>query len=105
MLGQCDGIANSREAKFNRKVLTCPQCGSTESVFKDKQSSNYYCWTKKGGCGAKDLSQSSVDSGGSAFNYNTVNTLCKMAQKPAMVGAVLVVCGASEYFTQDLEDY
>jgi 2-C-methyl-D-erythritol 4-phosphate cytidylyltransferase len=33
-----------------------------------------------------------------------VNTLCKMAQKRSLVGAVLIVCGASEYFTQDLED-
>lgn len=37
--------------------------------------------------------------------YNSINTICKMSQKRAMVGAVLVGCGASEFFTQDLEDF
>jgi hypothetical protein len=104
-LGECDAIANSRESKYNRKVLKCPKCGSNESIFKDKNSDKYYCWTKKGGCGARDLSQSSVNSGGQTFDYNTVNTLVKMCQKRALVGAVLIVCGVSQYFTQDLDDY
>ena len=105
LVGQCDGIANSRESKFNRKVLTCPKCGSNESVFKDKNSDYYYCWAKKGGCGATNLSKDSVMSGNQVFDYNTVNTIVKMAQKRSLVGAVLIVCGASEYFTHDLEDY
>lgn len=33
-----------------------------------------------------------------------VNAINKMAQKRAMIAAVLIVCNASEYFTQDLED-
>jgi hypothetical protein len=33
-----------------------------------------------------------------------VNTLMKMAQKRAMVAAVLIAANASEYFTQDLDD-
>jgi hypothetical protein len=105
LVGQCDGIANSRESKFNRKVLTCPKCGSTESVFKDKKTDNYYCWAKKGGCGANNLSKDSVNSGNTSFDYNSVNTLVKMSIKRSLVGAVLIVCGASEYFTQDIEDY
>lgn len=32
------------------------------------------------------------------------NTIMKMAQKRAFVGAVLIATGASEFFTQDLED-
>lgn len=32
------------------------------------------------------------------------NTLMKMAQKRAMVGATILACGASDFFTQDLED-
>jgi hypothetical protein len=35
--------------------------------------------------------------------YDLTNTICKMAQKRAMVAAVLASCGASEFFTQDLE--
>ncbi|BAQ61626.1 hypothetical protein GM3708_2032 [Geminocystis sp. NIES-3708] len=60
LVGQCDGLANSREKKFVKQIL------------------------------AKD--------------YTIVNTICKMAQKRSLVGSVLIVCGASEYFTQDLED-
>lgn len=35
--------------------------------------------------------------------FEIMNTLQKMAQKRAMVGAVLIATGASEFFTQDLE--
>lgn len=34
-----------------------------------------------------------------------VNTLQKMAQKRAIVGVALLACNASEYFTQDVEDF
>ena len=105
MVGQCDGLANSKENKFNRKLLTCPKCGSTESVMKDKNRDSYYCWTKKGGCGANNLSKKSVSSGDTVFDYNSVNTIIKMAQKRSLVGAVLVTCSASEYFTQDFDSY
>lgn len=36
--------------------------------------------------------------------YDLTNTICKMAQKRSLIAAVLVVCSASEFFTQDLED-
>lgn len=36
--------------------------------------------------------------------FDILNTLKKMAQKRAFVGAVLLGTGASDYFTQDLED-
>ena len=35
--------------------------------------------------------------------YDLTNTICKMGQKRALVAAVLSSCGASEFFTQDLE--
>jgi hypothetical protein len=35
--------------------------------------------------------------------YDLTNTICKMAQKRALVAAVLSSCGASQFFTQDLE--
>ncbi len=104
MVGQCDGVANSRESKFNQNVLTCPSCGKEGTVNKDKNTNTYYCWTKKGGCGAKNIQENQIKSN-SGFNYNNLNTLVKMAQKRALVGAVLIVCGASMYFTQDMEDY
>jgi hypothetical protein len=59
LVGQCDGIANSKEKKYINQIK-----------------------------GDKII----------------VNTLCKMAIKRSLVGAVLIVCGASQYFSQDLED-
>ena len=48
-------------------------------------------------------------SGGSqdVKNFDTaeqVNTFQKMAQKRAYVGAILIACNLSEYYTQDVED-
>lgn len=37
--------------------------------------------------------------------FDQVNTLMKMGQKRSFVGAILLATGASEFFTQDLEDY
>lgn len=37
--------------------------------------------------------------------YDQVNTIKKMSQKRSFVGAILLTTGASEFFTQDLEDY
>lgn len=37
--------------------------------------------------------------------FDLTNTIVKIAQKRAMVAAVLVVAGASEFFTQDIEDF
>ena len=36
--------------------------------------------------------------------YDLTNTVCKMAQKRSMIAAVLASCGASQFFSQDLED-
>lgn len=42
------------------------------------------------------------------LNYDVMgqkNTIMKMAQKRAFVGAILLATGASEFFTQDIEDF
>ena len=36
--------------------------------------------------------------------FDLTNTICKIAQKRALVAAVLSSCAASEFFTQDLEN-
>ena len=54
--------------------------------------------TGEGNCNSREkkyLSQSA---------FNVANTICKMAQKRALVAAVLVCCGGSKFFTQDMED-
>lgn len=104
LVGQCDGIASSKESKFAKALITCSNCGKENTLMKSKYKEGYHwCNKNRGGCGENILS-STLDFGTETFNYNQINTLCKMAQKRAMVGAVLIVCGASEYFTADLED-
>lgn len=36
--------------------------------------------------------------------YDLCNTVCKISQKRALVAAVLVCCGVSEFFTQDIHE-
>lgn len=105
MVGQCDGIASSRESKFSKAVLSCPECGKEDTLMKSKfKPGHHYCNPKSGGCGQNVLSDC-IDTGTESFNYNAINTMCKIAIKRSLVGAVLIVCGASMYFTQDLDDY
>lgn len=106
-----EGSCNSREKKYRYRnaQLVCPQCGK-ETVFKSKSKPEFYCWNKRGGCGATfplndtritEQEQGQIEN---TEPYDLVNTLQKMAQKRALVAAVLVGTGASQFFTQDVED-
>ena len=110
-VGECEGSCNSWEKKYRyRKAeLRCPKCGKA-TIKRSKFGDGYYCYGKIGGCGAKFagndpaiINQPKDD----VRNFDTaeqVNTFQKMAQKRAFVGAVIVACNLSEYFTQDIED-
>lgn len=114
LVGTADGSCNSWETKFryrysNRK---CPNC-SRETIIKgkDEYGGGWLCYARKGGCGAKypDGDQS-IESQKLGQVKNTdpaelVNTILKMAQKRALVAAVLIATGASDYFTQDVDDF
>jgi hypothetical protein len=108
-----EGSANSFEKKYRWRsaTLVCPKCGA-EAIIKgkDEYGGGWLCFAKKGGCGAKfkDGDQS-IESQprGQVQNpdiADVVNTLQKMAQKRALVAAVLIGTNASDYFTQDVED-
>lgn len=109
--GQGEGSCNSWEKKYRyrRAELACPHCGQA-AVTKSKYDDGYFCWGKKGGCGAKfgGHDPAIVDQPrGDILNPNPadlVNTLQKMAQKRALVAATLLAVNASEFFTQDVED-
>ena len=74
------------------------------------RSDGFYCWAKQGGCGATFPSNDprvANQKVGDVKNFDTaeqVNTFQKMAQKRAFIGAVLIACNLSEYYTQDIED-
>ena len=42
---------------------------------------------------------------GSNWRFDLVNTIDKIAVKRALVSAVVISCGLSSYFTQDIEDW
>jgi hypothetical protein len=113
LIAEGDASCNSREGKYRWREAqrACPACG-VAAIIKGKEDfgGGWLCWKKKGGCGAKypDGDQSiETQQVGRVFNpdiADQVNTIQKMSQKRALVGAVLLAVNASEFFTQDVED-
>lgn len=113
LIAEADGSCNSRESKYRWREAkrSCPQCG-TPAIIKGKAEygGGWLCFKKQGGCGAKYNEGDQAIEGqatGRVANpdiCDLVNTIQKMAQKRAMVAAVLIGCNASEFFTQDMED-
>ena len=109
-VASCDASCNSWEKKYRyrRGELVCPNCG--KPLRKSKNNDGFYCWAKQGGCGATFSANDSRIANqkvGDVKNFDTaeqVNTFQKMAQKRAYVGATLIACNLSEYYTQDVED-
>lgn len=114
LVGTGEGSCNSWEKKYRYRAadIVCPTCGKAGTIIKGKAEygGGWLCFAKKGGCGDKWGDGSPVIEGqqrGEIPNPNPadlINTLQKMAQKRALVAAVLITTNASEYFTQDIED-
>jgi outer membrane murein-binding lipoprotein Lpp len=116
VVGEGIGSANSREKKYARGARVCPDCGAPaikRSKFPPKNNPNakpgWYCYDKSGGCGmnfdADDErvhNESATTDPGAAADL--VNTLQKMGQKRAFIGATTIACNVSDLFTQDMED-
>ena len=111
-LGFGEGICTTRERKYGVRqgMPTCPNCGK-QNIRKSKNPNpqeSFYCWAKKGGCGANFPEGQFTDADFEEIENpdlpDTWNTVVKMAEKRARVDAVLAVTGASALFTQDVED-
>lgn len=112
-LGIGEGSGNSWEAKYRWRQGSrkCPKCGR-ESIIQGKEEfgGGWLCWRKKDGCGANfKIDEPAITSQqvGRVPNpdiADAINTIQKMAQKRALVAAVLIGTGASEFYTQDIED-
>lgn len=106
------GSCNTREGRYRwRKAeRTCPDC-KQPAILKSKfDDGGYYCYGKKGGCGAKfadgdpaieDQPTGKVEND-DVFTF--VNTVLKMAKKRAHVDAAIALARCSDMFTQDVED-
>ena len=113
LVAECEGSCNSWEKKYRYRAaeLKCPKCGKTTIIKgKEEYGGGWICFSKKGGCGAKfaenapDIANQPRGQVPNTDIADQVNTLQKMAQKRAFVGATLIATNASEYFTQDVED-
>lgn len=110
-IASCDGSCNSWEKKYRyrRGGLRCPNCGR-QTLMRSKFGDGFYCNAKRGGCGSnfkKDdprITSQSIEDVKNMDTAEQVNTFQKMAQKRAYVGAILIACNLSEYYTQDVED-
>lgn len=107
-----DGSCNSWEKKYRYRSADriCPTCGQA-AIFKSKNKPEFYCWNKKGGCGAtfaltdKRITEQETGQIKNPDICDLPNTLLKMAEKRALVAATLIGANASEWFTQDMEDF
>lgn len=113
VVASANGSANSREPRYRwRKAeRVCPNCGKAAIIKgKEQYGGGWLCWNKKDGCGAKFETGDPEIEGQQAGNvanpepYELVNTIKKMAQKRALVAAILIATGGSGIWTQDIED-
>ncbi len=116
IVAQGEGAANSWERKhrYRKGQRSCPACGVEGSILRSKIEEDgdrgWFCWAKRGGCGAKFLSNAPAiteQEAGEVENkdpYDVENTLVKMALKRAFIDGTLRATATSGLFTQDLED-
>jgi hypothetical protein len=110
-LGYGEGLCTTRERKYGkrRRERSCPECGE-ETILKSRKEPEWFCWKKRGGCGATfalDDQRVVGQEVGDKENPDlpdTWNTVLKMGSKRARIDAVLATTGASALFTQDVED-
>ena len=108
-LGSGEGMCSTKETKYayRNQAPKCPDCGN-ESIIRNKFDGGWVCWKKKGGCAQRypddafsDKDFTRVENPDLPDCYNTV---LKMADKRALVAAVLNATAASDIFTQDMEE-
>ncbi len=112
-LGSGEGSCSTKESKYayRKGQRLCPKCGK-ETIIKGKAEygGGWLCFAKKGGCnakwpdGAKEIEDQNTDRTPNEDLADQYNTVLKMANKRSLVAAVLNVTGASDIFTQDIED-
>jgi len=119
LVAEGNGHCNSWEKKYRYREAKrlCPEC-QQPTLNKSKKrpdgsgGKGYYCWQKIGGCGQQfdspdliaEIERQEVGQIPNPDIADVVNTVRKIADKRAFVAAILTATGASQFFTQDLED-
>jgi hypothetical protein len=112
VLGNGIGSCSTRESKYawRKGERSCPKCGKATIRKSTRDRAEWYCWRKIDGCGAtfkiddKSITEQQVGRIPNPDIADMYNTVRKMACKRAHIAATLFVTGASELFTQDVED-
>lgn len=107
-VGTCSTF--EKKYRYRQGGRKCPQCGKPTILSAKKGPPGFFCWIKKGGCGAKfdiddprigNQSEGQVENPDIADQWNTVR---KIAFKRALVAAAINATNTSELWTQDLDD-
>lgn len=126
IVAEGEGLCTTREKKYayRGEGRTCPLCGVGGTIKKSKyppregdyqgadptDPPGWYCFAKTGGCGANfaasdpRIVDQSAERVANPDLPDTWNTVLKMANKRALVAAILNGTAASDIFTQDVED-
>jgi hypothetical protein len=112
VLAEGYGSCNSRESRYRWRDAQrkCPACG-VPSILASKKEPGFFCWAKKGGCGAKFGANDPAilnQVAGRVENDDVAtlaNTILKMAKKRALVDGAIALARCSDMFTQDAEDF
>ena len=108
-----EGLCTTKENRyaFRQGERVCPFCGKA-AIIKGKKEygGGWVCFKKKDGCGEKwpdgtpEIEGQDVGRIPNPDIADTYNTVLKMADKRALIAAVLNGAAASDVFTQDVED-
>jgi hypothetical protein len=109
LVAQASGSANTREERYYNQCTAkvCPSC-KKPTIFRSKQEPyGWFCWEKKGGCGAKfDPSDKALLGQDGQLTpvkvWGMHNTIVQQANKRAMVASVRLATACSDTFTQDM---
>lgn len=116
-LGEASAMCSTKEAKYayRRSNRKCPNCGA-EAILKSKfpprddpsAAPGWYCFAKKGGCGKNfdagdhDITSQSEGRVPNEDLADSFNTVVRIAEKRALLGAVRLVTGSSGMFDEEI---
>jgi hypothetical protein len=116
-VGEGAGSCSSMESKYRHRKgqRSCPKCGIESSIMRSKfpprdnpnAEPGWYCRECKSqfDYGAPEIRNQKVGNVPNPDIADTYNTVQKMADKRAYVAAVITTVGASDFVTQDIEDF
>ncbi len=111
IVGTGNGAASTWERKhrYRRGDRCCPECGVIGSIIRGKAEygGGFVCWKRKDGCGATfkktdtAITDQQVGDVENEDQHDLENTVIKVSEKRAYLGATLRVTASSGTFTQD----